>query len=107
MSEVLVRPKEPLNTVVVTGPSLVETKSGIKIYIDKDNNVTIYGQRSIKLDIDGDFDLQADNINMRAKSLNMDVDGDIYIGSSTHLVQQAPRIDLNPKVLSTGYREEK
>jgi pectate lyase len=107
MSEVLVREKESLNTVIVTGPSLVETKSGIKIYIDKDNNVTIYGQRSIKLDIDGDFDLQADNINMRAKSLNMDVDGDIYIGSSTHMIQQAPRIDLNPKVLSTGYRDEK
>ena len=107
MSEVIVREKESLNTVVVTGPSLVETKSGIKIYIDKDNNVTIYGQRSIKLDIDGDFDLQADNINMRAKSLNMDVDGDIYIGSSTHMIQQAPRIDLNPKVLSTGYRDEK
>jgi hypothetical protein len=93
--------------VVVTGPSLVESKSGINIYIDKDNNVTIYGQRSIKLDIDGDFDLQADNINMRAKSLNMDVDGDIYIGSSTHMVQQAPRIDLNPSVLSTGYRGKK
>jgi pectate lyase len=107
MSEIMVREKESLNTVVVTGPSLVETKSGIKIYIDKDNNVTIYGQRSIKLDIDGDFDLQADNINMRAKSLNMDVDGDIYIGSSTHMIQQAPRIDLNPKVLSTGYRDEK
>ena len=107
MSEVMVREKETLNTVVVTGPSLVETTSGIKIYIDKDNNVTIYGQRSIKLDIDGDFDLQADNINMRAKSLNMDVDGDIYIGSSTHMIQQAPRIDLNPKVLSTGYRDEK
>jgi uncharacterized protein (TIGR00266 family) len=61
----------------------------------------------IELDIDGDFDLQADNINMRAKSLNMDVDGDIYIGSSTHLTQQAPRIDLNPKVLSTGYRGKK
>ena len=107
MSEVITRDKELLNTIVVEGPSLVETKSGVFIYIDKDNNVTIYGQRSIKLDIDGDFDLQADNINMRAKSLNMDVDGDIYIGSSTHLVQQAPRIDLNPKVLSTGYRDEK
>ena len=107
MSEVLTRPSDTLKTIVVTGPSLVETKSGIKIYIDRDNNVTIYGQRSIKLDIDGDFDLQADNINMRAKSLNMDVDGDIYIGSSTHMIQQAPRIDLNPKVLSTGYRDEK
>ena len=107
MSEVITRDKELLNTIVVEGPSLVETKSGVFIYIDKDNNVTIYGQNSIKLDIDGDFDLCADNINMRAKSLNVDVDGDIYMGSSTHMVHQAPRIDLNPKVLSTGYRDEK
>jgi predicted acyltransferase (DUF342 family) len=108
MSEVITRASETLNTIVVTGPSLVETKSGVFIYIDKDNNVTIYGQNSIRLDIDGDLELDAKNINMHAsESFNLDVDGDIYIGSSTHLTQQAPRIDLNPKVLSTGYRGKK
>ena len=46
----------------------------------------------------GDIDFDAKNISMRAKE-------NVYIGSGKHLVQQAPRIDLNPESGKSGYKK--
>jgi hypothetical protein len=94
--------------VIANRPCVIEVDGGVSIRIDVDNNVIVRGQSKLMLEVNGDLELDAKNITMHAsESFNLDVDGDIHIGSSTHLVQQAPRIDLNPKVLSTGYRGKK
>ncbi len=94
--------------LIANRPCIIEVDGGVTIHIDADNNVIVAGSNKLKFEINGDLELDAKNINMHAsESFNLDVDGDIHIGSSTHLTQQAPRIDLNPKVLSTGYRGRK
>lgn len=95
---------EPATAVTVPTNSLVSVEGGVKIHIDKDNNITIYGQNSIKFYSEGDLDIGARNVSIHAtESMVMAVDGDVYIGSSSHIIQQAPRIDLNPKKDSSGY----
>lgn len=84
-------------------PKVIEIEDGVKIHVDTDNNIVIEGHNGIKFKCPGDIEFEAENINMHAKSMITSVDGDVYVGSSTHIVHQAPRIDLNPKVLTTGY----
>lgn len=81
----------------------IETVRGVKIHIDTVGNIEVEGNENIAFKTKGDIDFDAENINMHAKSMVMNIDGDVYVGSSTHIIQQAPRIDLNPKVLTTGY----
>lgn len=90
--------------VTVKKPSIVKVDGGVTIRIDKDKNVTIEGQNSLSFRCDGDVDFDAEHINLHArKGLTMNVDGEVYMGSSKHIIQQAPRIDLNPFVSTTGY----
>jgi hypothetical protein len=92
--------------IIASKPCLIEVDGGVTIKIDNDNNIIISGQNRLLFQNDT-IDIEANDINIHAKnSLNFDVDGKIYIGSSTHIEQQAPRIDLNPKILSTGYRKK-
>lgn len=84
-------------------PKVIEVEDGVIIKIDADNNIIIEGQKSIKFKCEGDMDFDANTINMHAKAMNMCIDGDVYLGSSSHLVHQAPRIDLNPIVKYSGY----
>jgi lipopolysaccharide export system protein LptA len=93
--------------VLVSKPSVIEVEgSNITISIDKDNNITFLGQNKVILQSDN-LVLEGDTINIHAKeSFNLDVDGKIYLGASEHIEQQAPRIDLNPKIMSSGYRKK-
>lgn len=83
--------------VKVSAPSIVEVEGGVTIHIDAKNNVTIKGHNKIKFMCDGDLEFDAKNINMQAQE-------NVYIGSGKHLVQQAPRIDLNPEKHKSGYK---
>jgi hypothetical protein len=83
--------------LTVKKPSIINVEGGVTIRVDKDKNVTIEGHNSLKFCCDGDLDFDADNINLHARSgMTVNVDGEIYMGSSRHIIQQAPRIDLNP-----------
>jgi diacylglycerol kinase family enzyme len=90
--------------LIASKPCLIEVEGGVTIRIDEDNNLIVSGQK--KLSFSGDnVHIDAKNINLHAsESFNLNVDGEIYMGSSTHIEQQAPRIDLNPKILTSGYR---
>jgi hypothetical protein len=82
----------------IYSPAIVEVEGGVTIRIDAQNNVTIEGQRSIRFKTDSDIEFDAKNISMQAQE-------NVYIGSGKHLVQQAPRIDLNPKRNKSGYKK--
>lgn len=91
--------------IEVKKPSIVKVEGGVTIRIDKDKNVTIEGQNSLSFRCEGDLDLDAEHINLHArKGMTMNVDGEVYMGSSKHIIQQAPRIDLNPyEGMVSGY----
>jgi len=78
---------------------------GVTIRIDKDKNITIEGQNSLSFRCEGDVDFDAENINLHArKGMTVNVDGEVYMGSSKQIIQQAPRIDLNPyEGMVSGY----
>lgn len=98
--------KRKLDTdyITVSRPSTIEVDGGVKIHIDNQNNVIIEGQNSLKFKCDGDMDFDAENINLHAsKDMIMNIKGEVYLGSNKHIIQQAPRIDLNPMEESTGY----
>jgi hypothetical protein len=83
--------------IIVTKPSIIKVDSGVTIRIDKDKNITIEGQNSLSFRCEGDVDFDAEHINLHArKGMTMNVDGEVYMGSSKHIIQQAPRIDFNP-----------
>lgn len=84
--------------VKVGSPAIVEVDGGVTIHIDAKNNVTIKGHNKMKFVCDGDLELDAKNIKMQAQE-------NVYIGSGKHLVQQAPRIDLNPEHDNSGYKK--
>ena len=84
-------------------PTVVEVKSGVKIHIDPDGNIEVEGNKNITFKTSGNMDFDAENINMHAKSMIMNIDGYVYVGSSKHIIQQAPRIDFNPFENTTGY----
>lgn len=96
---------EPLfDTIEVSKPSIIKVDGGVTIRVDSNRNVTIEGQNSLSFKCEGDVDFDADHINLHArKGMTMNVDGEVYMGSSKHIIQQAPRIDLNPFERTTGY----
>ena len=69
-------------------PAIVKVGK-IMIKIDDDNNIVIEGHNNLDFNCDGD-------LNINAKKVNMIGTDDILIESKKHLVQIAPRIDLNP-----------
>ena len=83
------------NVVKVAPPSIIEVDGGVTIFVDYDGNVTIEGHKSMKFKCEDDIEFDAKNINLRAKE-------NVYIGSDKHIVQQSPRIDLNPKINKIG-----
>lgn len=91
--------------VEVKKPSIVKVEGGVTIRIDRDRNVTIEGQNSLSFRCEGDVDFDAEHINLHARrGLTMNVDGEVYMGSSKQIIQQAPRIDLNPyEGMVSGY----
>lgn len=91
--------------VEVKKPSIIKVDGGVTIRIDRDKNITIEGQNSLSFRCEGDVDFDAEHINLHArKGLTMNVDGEVYMGSSKHIIQQAPRIDLNPyEGMVSGY----
>jgi hypothetical protein len=93
--------------VVVSKPCLIEVEGGVTIKIDKDNNVVVSGHNKLLFQND-DVEIDAKRIKIHAsESFDLDVDGKIYMGSSEHIEQQSMRIDLNPKILTSGYRDKK
>ena len=93
--------------ITVDRPTIIKVKGGVKIYVDEENNIEVYGHKSLNFKVDGDINFEGKNINLHAtESYSLNVDGDVYVGSSTHITEQAPRIDLNPKVLTSGYKKK-
>jgi len=92
------------DVIEINKPSIVKIDGGVTIRIDSNKNITIEGQNSLSFKCDGDLDFDAEHINLHArKGMTMNVDGEVYMGSSKHIIQQAPRIDLNPYERTTGY----
>lgn len=91
--------------VEIKKPSIIKVDGGVTIRIDNNKNITIEGQNSLSFRCEGDVDFDAEHINLHArKGLTMNVDGEVYMGSSKHIIQQAPRIDLNPyEGMVSGY----
>jgi hypothetical protein len=42
-------------------------------------------------------------LNLEAENINLNAKENVYIGSGKNITQQAPRIDLNPELDSSGY----
>jgi hypothetical protein len=78
---------------------------GVTIRVTRDGNVTIKGAKNLSVKSE-DFSVDAKRISLHAEeSLDVNVNGDIYLGSSTHVITQAPRIDHNPKKdRKSGYK---
>ena len=84
-------------------PAIIEVEGGVTIHIDTNNDVTIKGHNNLDFDCKGDLNFNAKNINMNASEV-------MFLESKTHLVQKAPRIDLNPvekETLYMKYRENR
>lgn len=86
------------NEVYVTKPTTVNVVGGVKIHVNEYNEVVIEGNSSLKFKTEGDIEFDAKNISLNAQE-------NVYIGSGKHLVQQAPRIDLNPEYDASGYKK--
>ena len=90
--------------LVASKPCLIEVEGGVTIKIDKDNNVIVSGQNKLCFQNDT-IEFDAKKIKMHAsESFDLDVDGKIYVGARDQIEQQAIRIDLNPKIMTSGYR---
>ena len=85
-----------LQKLKVNGPTLIEVEGGVTVYVDQNNCVTIQGQNNVKISTPEDLLLDAKNIDIKAKE-------SVYIGSDKHIIQQSPRIDLNPEMDKGGY----
>lgn len=70
----------------------------ITIRIDEDNNIEIEGHNNLNFNCGGD-------LNINAKKINMQGEDDILLESKTHMVQKAPRIDLNPHHPAPSYED--
>lgn len=76
--------------------SVIYEAFGVKIKVNKNGTVEVSNAKKISFESD-DLNFKAKNINLDAtKSFNLNVKGTAYIGSSDHIIQQAPRIDFNP-----------
>ena len=70
--------------------------NGITIRVSEDKTVEIIGAKNVIFESEN-VDFKSKNINFDAtESMNINVDGTLYVGSSEHIINQAPRIDLNP-----------
>lgn len=78
-------------------PALIRVGK-ISIKIDEDNNIEIEGHNNLNFNCAGD-------LNINAKKINMTGEDDMVIESKTHLVQMAPRIDLNPHHAPPSYED--
>lgn len=88
-------------------PCVIEVEGGVTIKIDKDNNILVSGHNKLMFQND-DVEIDAKRVKIHAsESFDLDVNGKIYIGSTDHIEQQSMRIDLNPKVMTSGYRGKK
>jgi hypothetical protein len=83
--------------VINERPALVRVGK-ISIKIDEDNNIEIEGHNDLNFNCAGD-------LNINAKKINMTGEDDMVIESKTHLVQMAPRIDLNPHHAAPSYED--
>lgn len=82
----------------------LDNQVAANIFIDKDGNLTIRNALRVLIKSD-DIDFDGRNINFHAsESLNIDVDGSVYIGSSDIITQQARKLYLNPQKGTSGYR---
>lgn len=86
------------NDMYVTGPATINVVGGVKIHINDHNEIVIEGTSDMKFKTEGDIEFDAKNINLNAQE-------NVYIGSGKHLVQQSPRIDLNPEYDASGYKK--
>lgn len=69
---------------------------GVTVSINPDGTVDVSGAKEMRFESES-MNFKAKDINMDAEnSFNLNVDGTAYIGSSKHIIQQAPRIDFNP-----------
>ena len=78
-------------------PAIVKV-GRVMLKIDDNNNITIEGHNGLNFDCDGD-------LNINAKKVNLVGEDDILIESKKHLVQIAPRIDLNPDKVAPSQEE--
>lgn len=83
----------------VSGPTLIEVEGGTTVYVDHNNCVTIQGNKNVRISTPEDLTLDAKNIDIKAQDT-------IYIGSDKHIIEQAPRIDLNPYIDKGGYKKD-
>lgn len=74
--------------VINEKPALIQVGK-ICITVHEDNNIEIEGHNDLNFNCAGD-------LNINAKKINMTGEDDVLVESKTHLVQKAPRIDLNP-----------
>lgn len=93
-------PQQQSNSVAV--PKEIEKMNfnfgGVTIEVTAEGDVNISGANNLSFD--------ANKISFHAvESMDINVDGDVYVGSSTHIINQAPRVDINPDAgRKTGYK---
>jgi hypothetical protein len=63
--------------------------NSVLISVDSNNNVSISGHNRLMLESSGDVDIKGKKINLLAED-------EINISSEKHIIEKAPRIDLNP-----------
>lgn len=89
-----------LDEIYVTKPTTINVYGGVKIHIDDNNEITVEGHSKLKFTTDSDIEFDGKNINLQAQE-------NVYIGAGKHIVEQAPRIDLNPNYYESGYKNAK
>lgn len=77
-------------------PAIIHVDGEMIITIDPEKRVSIHGAKGFMLSTDNDIDLRAKNIDMRATD-------SVYIGSDKDVTVQSKLIDLNPKQDEGGF----
>lgn len=88
--------KLPIKKIKAKSPSVIEIDNGVTIHIDYEGNVSIEGQKKLKLKCNSDLELDAKNINIQAQEL-------VYVGAGKGTVMQSPLLHLNPVKGESGY----
>lgn len=70
----------------------------VVIHVDDNKNVYISGHNKLVVESSGDVDI-------RGKKVTISSEEETLVLSDKHLVQKAPRIDLNPNEDDDGYIE--
>lgn len=87
----------PLKKIKVQPSTYIEIDGGVTIFVDSNKNVHIDGHNKLIM-------RSAEEIDLNAKNINLNAQENVYIGSGNGIVQQAPRIDLNPNGSEDGYK---